>query len=58
LENCVFTPHVAAFSVESSRDVGYGAVENLASVLSGRWPSASNLVNAQVIPRFALQSDA
>lgn len=56
LENCVFTPHVAAFSVESARDVGLGAVENLAAVLSGRWPSARHIVNPQVIPRFELSA--
>lgn len=56
LDNCVFTPHVAAFSVESARDVGYGAVDNLASVLSGRWPDPSRVVNKHVVPRIQLTS--
>lgn len=55
LGNVVFTPHVAAFSVESSRDVGYGAVENAAAVLAGNWPPAAHLVNIGVVPRFELK---
>ena len=54
LDNVVFTPHVAGFSEESARDVGYGAIENLAAVLSGRWPTRSHIVNHGVQPRFPL----
>lgn len=54
LENVICTPHVAAFSVESSRDVGTGAVENVAAVLSGRWPRSDRIVNPTVKPRFEL----
>ena len=54
MENVVFTPHVAAFSVDSSRDVGYGSVANLVAVLSGRWPQADRIVNAAVQPRRPL----
>lgn len=53
--NVVVTPHVAAFSVESSRAVGYGSVANLVAVLSGRWPRAECVVNPAVAPRWALQ---
>jgi phosphoglycerate dehydrogenase-like enzyme len=58
LENCVFTPHVAAFSVESARDVADGAVENMAAVLSGRWPAVEHVVNANVTPRLELRFTA
>ena len=51
LPNVVFTPHVAAFSEESSRDVAYGAIDNLATVLSGHWPPAARIVNPTVTPR-------
>lgn len=54
MENVVFTPHVAAFSVDSSRDVSYGSVANLVAVLSGRWPHADHIVNAEVQPRHPL----
>ncbi|MDA1051295.1 MAG: C-terminal binding protein [Planctomycetota bacterium] len=54
MENVVFTPHVAAFSVDSSRDVGFGSVANLVAVLSGHWPPADRVVNAGVQPRQPL----
>jgi len=54
MENVVFTPHVAAFSVDSSRDVGYGSVANLIAVLSGRWPNTDRIVNPQVEPSHQL----
>ena len=54
MENVVFTPHVAAFSVDSSRDVGYGSVANLCAVLSGRWPNADRIVNPRVEPSHQL----
>ena len=56
MENVVFTPHVAAFSVDSSREVGYGSVANLVAVLSGRWPEANRIVNPHVQPRHPLTS--
>ena len=51
LPNVVFTPHVAAFSQESSRDVAYGAIDNLAAVLDGQWPPETRIVNPDVSPR-------
>ena len=54
MDNVVFTPHVAAFSVDSSREVGYGSVANLVAVLSGCWPSADRVVNPDVRPRHSL----
>ena len=54
LDNVIVTPHTAAFSVESSYDVGTGGVENLAAVLSGRWPDRFRVANKDVTPRFAL----
>ncbi|MDA1231190.1 MAG: C-terminal binding protein [Planctomycetota bacterium] len=51
LDNVVFTPHVAAFSIDSSRDVAHGSVASLNAVLSGRWPHADRIVNPQVKPR-------
>ncbi|GAG60550.1 unnamed protein product [marine sediment metagenome] len=56
LRTVALTPHVAAFSVESAREVGVGAVENVASVLSGQWPRRDRIVNPDVIPRFNLVS--
>ncbi len=53
-DKVIFTPHVAAFSQEASRDVGTGAVENVAAVLAGRWPPRHCVVNPEVIPRFEL----
>ncbi len=54
MENVVFTPHVAAFSVDSSQEVAYGSVANLVAVLSGYWPDAERIVNPDVIPRCGL----
>ncbi len=55
MDNVVFTPHVAAFSVDSSREVGYGSVANLVAVLSGCWPSPDRVVNPKVSPRHSLR---
>jgi D-3-phosphoglycerate dehydrogenase / 2-oxoglutarate reductase len=55
MENVVFTPHVAAFSVDSSREVAFGSVANLVAVLSGRWPDADRIVNPEVKPRCELR---
>jgi D-3-phosphoglycerate dehydrogenase len=57
LENVVFSPHVAAFSIDSSRDVGFSSVANLVAVLSARWPSADRVVNAGVQPRYPLHHE-
>ena len=54
MDNVVFTPHVAAFSSDSSRDVAYGSVANLVDVLGGRWPVANRIVNPGVQPRHPL----
>ncbi len=54
MENVVFTPHVAAFSIDSSRDVAHGSVANLVDVLSGKWPHADRIVNPRVEPRWPL----
>jgi len=54
MENVVLTPHVAAFSVDSSRDVSFGSLANLTAVLSGHWPNADRIVNRDVAPRYAL----
>ncbi len=56
MERVVFTPHVAAFSVDSSREVGIGSVENLVAVLSGQWPRPGRIVNPDVVPRVVLQA--
>ncbi len=49
LPNVVITPHTAAFSKESSRDVSFGGIENLIAVLSGSSPPARNIVNPDVL---------
>ena len=53
-DDIVLTPHVAAFSVESRRDVTGGSVANLVDVLEGRWPIAGNIVNGDVVARWPL----
>ena len=55
MDNVVFTPHVAAFSVDSSCEVGYGSVANLTAVLSGRWPNQRHIVNPDVKPGHPLK---
>ena len=57
IQNVVLTPHVAAFSVDSSRDVGFGSVSNLAAVLQGQWPRSDRVVNPDVEPRVMLKHE-
>src|SRR5450830_421018 len=52
LENTVLTPHVAATSVESLIEVQTRAAQEVARVLSGKWPE--NCINPEVIPRYPL----
>ena len=54
MPNVVFTPHVAAFSTDSSRAVAYESVANLCAVLTGRWPDADRIVNPNVKPNHQL----
>jgi D-3-phosphoglycerate dehydrogenase len=54
-ENVILTPHVSALSVEGSQAVTLGGLENLAAVLSGRWPKAGHVVNTGVEPRSPLE---
>ena len=54
LDNVILTPHVGAISVQAMQDVSDGGIGNAAAVLSGYWPSAENLVNPGVVPRFPL----
>ena len=58
LESIAFSPRVGALSEESARDVERGVVENLAAVLSGRWPVKKQCVNIGVVPRFPLAEDS
>ena len=58
MENVVISPHVAAFSVDSSREVSYSSVENLVAVLIGKWPRADRIVNPSVVPIRPLSYDA
>jgi len=55
MENVIFSPHVAAGSVESMQDVGWGSVGNMAAVLLGMKPPAGNIVNPTVAPRIPLR---
>lgn len=55
MENVIFSPHVAAGSVESMQDVGWGSVRNLVAVLTGELPPAGNIVNPSVQSRAMLQ---
>lgn len=50
LENVILTPHISGLSVQASQDVAITGVENLVSVLSGRWPHPDNVVNTGVRP--------
>lgn len=52
--NLILTPHVAAGSAQAMQDVSRGAVENLAAVLNGRWPSELRIVNRGVVPCIPL----
>ena len=52
--NLVLTSHVAAGSVQAMQDVSRGAIENLATVLQGRWPPQECVVNWGVVPRTGL----
>lgn len=54
-DNVIATPHVSALSVDSSRDVAVGSVENLVSVLSGQLPRPDHVVNRGVVPRSPLK---
>jgi D-3-phosphoglycerate dehydrogenase len=54
MENVILTPHVAAGSVQSGQDIRTTAIENIADILSGRWPPQENIVNPGVLPRFPL----
>lgn len=54
MDNVIFTPHVAAGSVEAMQDVGWGSVQNMVSILCGKAPDPTNLVNPTVTPRVAL----
>ena len=56
LDNVLVTSHVSAHSVQSGEDVARTSVQNLASVLNGRWPAPENIVNAGVVPRQPLQT--
>jgi phosphoglycerate dehydrogenase-like enzyme len=54
LENVILTPHVAALSMEAMREVSQKGIENIVSVLGGKWPPSERVVNKGVIPRFPL----
>ncbi len=54
LDNVVLTPHVAALSADSKRELVKGAIENLVTVLSGHWPCPEHRVNPDVMPRVPL----
>jgi phosphoglycerate dehydrogenase-like enzyme len=55
LDNIILTPHTAAASVEAAQDVSRGAIENVVSILNGRWPADGNVVNRGVEPRIPLE---
>ena len=56
--NLVLTPHVAAGSEQAMQDVSRGAIENVAAVVSGRWPLPDRIVNRGVVPRLPLADAA
>lgn len=55
LENVILTPHISGLSVQAGQDVAITGVENLLSVLGGRWPHPDNIVNTGVRPRLPLK---
>ena len=55
LDNVILTPHISGLSVQAGQDVAITGVENLVSVLSGRWPHPDNIVNTGVRPRLPLK---
>lgn len=54
LENVILTPHVAAGSVQASREIYEVAIANIVDILSGRWPPHEHIVNPDVVPRWPL----
>lgn len=54
-DNVIATPHVSALSVDSTRAVAVGSVDNLVSVLHGHLPKPRHIVNRDVVPRFPLK---
>ncbi len=52
LDNVILTPHVAALSEESIRDVCVRSAHAVVDVLCGRWPE--HTVNPDTVPRFPL----
>jgi D-3-phosphoglycerate dehydrogenase len=47
MENVIFSPHVAFYSVESISELKRRAAENVSAVLSGKWPKS--VVNQEVM---------
>ncbi|MBD03276.1 MAG: hypothetical protein CME24_02895 [Gemmatimonadetes bacterium] len=54
-ESVIATPHVSALSVDSSRIVATGSVQNLVCVLNGHMPPPDQIVNRDVVPRSPLK---
>lgn len=54
-DTVIATPHVSALSVDSTRDVATGSVQNLVSVLRGHLPHPAQIVNPEVVPRVPLK---
>jgi len=51
LDNVVLTSHIAGYSVESMRDTGRIAAQNVVTVLQGRRPEPACVVNPEVYDR-------
>lgn len=54
LDGVIFSPHVAALSVQAMEEVSQTGVDNVATVLAGYWPPAHTVVNQGVVPRQPL----
>lgn len=54
LDSVIFSPHVAALSIQSMAEVSQTGIDNLVTVLAGHWPPAANVVNRGVVPRQPL----
>ena len=53
LDNVIITPHYAASSVESTKDLRREVCEAVVNVLTGRWPPS--VVNPEVKPKVILE---
>ena len=55
MDNVILSPHVAGGSIQAKFDMMDTGVQNVVDLLNGVWPLQENIVNPDVLPRFALR---